>query len=412
MSAAPATPRVRGTRVRHGLARARTGAGRALAPVTEPLTGLGRALLVLTALAWPAGVLLGWTELLILAAACLLLVAVGLLWTLRAPALDVAVTLGTERVVAGETAAATVTATNPTGRTIGATRLLVPVGAGATSYRTGRVAPGAQWQDTFVVPTRRRGVIQLGPAGAVRGDPLGVARRERSGGEATTLYVHPVTTSLHDVGVGLRRDLEGRTTNDLSTSDVAFHTLRAYVPGDDRRHIHWRSSAKVGQLLVRQFVDTRRSLLGIVLAGAGWRDDDEYELAVSIAGSLGRTALQDGQQVTAQAGDHLLASARTIALLDGLAGVERDEDGPDTDDLLRTAAVACADASIVALVVSAQVPVRQLRANTRRFGQRHVVAIRCGAERAQRRVVGSLTTLEVTDLDDLRALLRVRGLRQ
>lgn len=407
---APAAPRA--ARVRDGAARVRGAVGRAVAPVAQPLTGLGRALLVLAAVAWPAGVLLGWTELLILAAACLLLIAVGLVWTLRPPALDVALALGSERVVAGETAAATVTATNPTGRTIGATRLVVPVGDGATTYRTGRVAPGASWQDTFVVPTARRGVIDLGPAGAVRGDPLGVARRERSGGRATTLYVHPVTISLHDVGVGLRRDLEGRTTNDLSNSDVAFHTLRSYVPGDDRRHIHWRSSAKVGQLLVRQFVDTRRSLLGIVLAASGWYDDDEYELGVSIAGSLGRTALHDGQQVTAQAGDHLLPSARTTGLLDALAGVERDEDGPDTSDLLRTAAVSCLDASIVTLVVSAQVPVQQLRAHARRFGQRRVVAVRCGAPRAQRRVVGSMTTLEVTELADLRALLRVKGLSQ
>ena len=57
-------------------------------------------------------------------------------------------------------------------------------------------------------------------------------------------------------------------------SDLAFHALREYVPGDDLRHVHWRSSAKAmaaagrTQLLVRQYLDTRRSHATVVV------DDD------------------------------------------------------------------------------------------------------------------------------------------
>ena len=48
-------------------------------------------------------------------------------------------------------------------------------------------------------------------------------------------------------------------------SDLAFHALREYQPGDDRRYIHWRSSAKAGRLLVRQFLDTRRSHVTVIV---------------------------------------------------------------------------------------------------------------------------------------------------
>ena len=87
--------------------------------------------------------------------------------------------------------------------------------------------------------------------------------------------------ALESLGAGLLRDLEGVSTDAVSQSDLAFHALREYVPGDDLRHVHWRSSAKVmaaageTQLLVRQYLDTRRSHATVVV------DDD--------AGALGRT---------------------------------------------------------------------------------------------------------------------------
>ena len=117
-----------------------------------------------------------------------------------------------------------------------------------------------------MVPTDRRSVIPVGPPSAVRSDPLGLVRRDVV--EQTTWSCSCTRRSSPGLArPGLERDLEGQTTNDLSTSDVAFHTLRDYVPGDDRRHVHWRSTAKAGRLMVRQFVDTRRSHLAVWWTG-------------------------------------------------------------------------------------------------------------------------------------------------
>ena len=71
--------------------------------------------------------------------------------------------------------------------------------------------------------------------------------------------MHPLLVSLAGASSGLLRDLEGQATRDLSDSDLSFHALRDYVAGDDRRYIHWRTTARRGSLMVKQFEDTRRT---------------------------------------------------------------------------------------------------------------------------------------------------------
>ena len=86
--------------------------------------------------------------------------------------------------------------------------------------------------------------------------------------------MRPPMVPLDALGAGLLRDLEGVATDAVSQSDLAFHALREYAPGDDLRHVHWRSSAKAmasggeSQLLVRQYLDTRRSHATIVVDDA------------------------------------------------------------------------------------------------------------------------------------------------
>jgi uncharacterized protein (DUF58 family) len=184
----------------------------------------------------------------------------------------------------------------------------LPVGGEWPSASTPGVAaaprPGQLPEGTFLVAGQRRGVIEIGPATTVRADPLGLFERRVAYDAVTEVFVHPVTVPLAPLGTGLLRDLDGRVTKDLSMSDLAFHTLRDFVHGDDRRFIHWRSSAKrlavrnqaaSGGLMVRQFQDTRRTQLLVAVDAhpASYATDDEFEIAVSVGASIAVQAVID-----------------------------------------------------------------------------------------------------------------------
>lgn len=388
---------------------------RAAKAAAAPVTPLGWTLVALGLVSWQFGVRLGWDEMLIVAGACLVMLVVSLLLTAGRLGFDIAVDVVPPRVVVGGDAVGRIVVTNPRDRPTLGGRIEVPVGRGIAVFDTGAIARHGGFEEPFVVPTNRRAVLTIGPARSVKGDPLGIARREVVSGEAVQLYVHPRTTGLPSIAAGWLRDLEGRTTNDLSTSDVAFHTLREYVPGDDRRHIHWRTTARLGTLMVRQFVDTRRSHLGLVLATRPehWGSADEFELGVSTVGSLGRTAMLDDQEVSGLSGAGPIRAMTPTMFLDGLAGVELAEGASDLRELTLRATQSLRSASVVAIVVGSTVDATDLRRSGERFGKEvTVVAIRIVPDAvAVRRRIGNVVLLELSGLDDLARVLATGALR-
>ena len=233
-----------------------------------------------------AGLRLGWQELFLVAACCLitLLIAVG--FVVGRPCLDISIELDPARVSVGRPRPAGLSRTTGRGHGCAPLSVEVPVGAGPGHLPAAVAGRGANHDELFVVPTDRRAVIPIGPPSAVRTDPLGLLRREAVSRPPSSCSCTRRSSAWTRSAPGLQRDLEGQATRDLSTSDLAFHTLRDYVTGDDWRHVHWRSTAKAGRLLVRQFQDTRRCQLAVVVDGAAGElpHEDEFELAMSVAG--------------------------------------------------------------------------------------------------------------------------------
>lgn len=357
---------------------------------------------------WIVAIVLGWREAAVLAGICLVLTIVAILSTLGKDSLLVNLTLAKKRVTVGEPAVGTVLATNPTARRLVGTKLEVPVGRGAVQLAVPSLQPGRSAEDIVIIPTDKRSVITVGPARTVKGDPLGLARREFAWSSTIDLYVHPRTVRLAGSTSGLVKDLEGQSRNDLSSSDVVFHTLREYVPGDDQRHIHWKTYARLGTLMVRQFVDTRRSELALVASTLReeYASDEEFELAISVVGSIGRSAISDEQGVSCVMGGRVIPCFANEVFLDTLASVVADD-----ADILRTAQRARGEtgrASVVLLISGSQCSLAALRASADRSSTAaRVIILRIVAGTApQLQMAGQHTLLTLGSLKELAAVLR------
>lgn len=404
------------------LGRAVVSVARALGAVITPL---GWSMTAVAALTLVAGYVFGWTEAVVAGWAAAALLLIASLYLVGRLAYDVGLTLPTNRVVVGDRAPGEVMVRNPARRRLPGVRVEVPVGAGLAEFAVPALGSGDEHSDVFVVPTSRRGIVPIGPVRTVRADPIGLLRREVVWADSLDLFVHPRIIAIPSMSTGFVRDLEGAPTRDLTQSDVAFHALREYMPGDERRNIHWKSTAKTGSYMVRQFEETRRShlLVALSLSEADYATDEEFELAVSATGSLGVRAMLDSRTVSVVASaetpdfaKRVLFSARRLStvgrgrLLDDLAGVETAESALRLPELAQVASEDAAGTSIAFLLCGSTVSATQLRSAAAHFPLGvDVVAIVCdeGAVPTLRRVA-DLSVLTIGYLEDLQRSLAKR----
>jgi uncharacterized protein (DUF58 family) len=207
-----------------------------------------------------AGLGLGYKELTALGVVALVALAVALLWAGWPPRLEVTRTVDPDRVVRGDWCRASVDLRSTSrwrSQLVSGEERLSGAGFGDTpvAVPTVRLRPGAATRTWYRLPTERRGVLDVGPLTVSRQDPLGLVASSRTYGGATRLWVHPRSHQLLGVPVGAARSLDG-VVDAVQYGSITFHALREYVPGDDLRHVHWRTSARVGELMVREHVDT------------------------------------------------------------------------------------------------------------------------------------------------------------
>jgi uncharacterized protein (DUF58 family) len=134
----------------------------------------------------------------------------------------------------------------------------------------------------------RRGVYELGPAEVGVTDPFGLLRFIRRFEEKTEVVVYP---EIHDLpGFPLNGgNVEVGARGSRGQRGDEFASLREYRHGDDRRHIHWKSVARTGELYVKEFAleAPRRYTVALDLRREGLRTlETEVEDAVSAAASV------------------------------------------------------------------------------------------------------------------------------
>jgi uncharacterized protein (DUF58 family) len=163
----------------------------------------------------------------------------------------------------------------------------------------------------------RRGLYPIGPFVAEYQDPLGMATATLAIGDADRLVVVPAIAALSDGGPALAEgDGAAQLVQRRVTGSNEDLSTREYRPGDALRRVHWRASARHGELMVRQeehrshpdarlVVDTRRrgypdARVDRGVTWAGEYSSDAFEWVVRMAGSLGVHLQSAGFQVAVE----------------------------------------------------------------------------------------------------------------
>lgn len=372
-----------------------------------PLGWGGFIVAVLAGLAWLRH---QWAEAQVVAVTLAVLCLAGLVWSIGRTDYRVSVKLASIRVSVGDRALGEVTVANAANRPLKASVIEMPVGSALAAFRVPRLGPAEVHEEAFTIPTHRRGVIVVGPVTSVRGDALGFVRRVQKWSEPVDLFVHPRTIGLDSATVGFIRDVEGATTQELSSSDVSFHALRDYIPGDDRRNVHWKTTARTGRLMVRQFEETRRAHLLILLdlRSSSWDSDEAFETGVSTAASLALAAMRDHRELSVLTQRHLFSTPSPMRVLDQFSAVEPDPGCPPLADLAREASEKVPGASVAVLITGSGTPVGELhRTQSRLPVNVMALALRCVAgEEPRRRQVGGLSVISIGELEQLPLALR------
>ena len=193
-----------------------------------------------------------------------------------------------------------------------------------------RVAPQTGRDVSYPVRADVRGRYVIGPLSVRLADPFGLCELTRSFTSVEHLVVTPVVQPLPPVSLGgawaAGGEVSARAVAAGGSDDAA---TREYRHGDDLRKVHWRSTARVGELMVRREEQPFQSRATVVLDGRrqAHRGDgpaSSYEYAVSAAASIGVSLLRAGYQLRllAETGQDLGPPQHLLSepvLLDALA---------------------------------------------------------------------------------------------
>jgi uncharacterized protein (DUF58 family) len=306
------------------------------------ITPTGRGVAISGIVFLVAGWRLEYPELVALGICCVFAIAFAALWMLLRPRVHAHRTIQPARVQEGEGAQGRLTVTNIGKRRSPPIVAVETLGDASVSVQLSSLAPGASQTTSYSLPTNHRGRYSVGPLRIGHTDPLRLMRVGENFAAQSTLIVHPRVHSVPAIPTGRARDADGPTTSTAPQGGIAFHSLREYVPGDDLRLIHWKSTARTGNLMVRHNVVTNEPRLMVVLdtSAGNYEDDESFEDAVRVAASLCVAACNDRYPLVfgTTGGERAVSDRRgsgKLAVLDTLAGVERSDNDPGLRELIR-----------------------------------------------------------------------------
>lgn len=194
-----------------------------------------------------------------------------------------------------------------------------------------RLKPGQRSHVELVRTARRRGAFETGDVKLVSGAPFGFLRSARTISAPTHMTVVPRWVELRSFPILEPSSFPSDVLHERARTGAGeeFLGVRDYRPGDPPRAVHWRSTARAGHLVVREYEEEVASRVALVLAGTDTGDppDSAFEALASAAASIAIYALQTGHPVDitrSAPGDRMdrIADPDRYGLLDWLARAE------------------------------------------------------------------------------------------
>lgn len=161
---------------------------------------------------------------------------------------------------------------------------------------------------TYRLHSTRRGLFRIGPAVVEASGPFGLVRRFNVEPDVRFLTVYPRTVALgQGWPLGHQPIHQVPRRRSLFEDPSRFLGVRPFRPGDGLRRIHWRATARSGELQVKVFEPAvlAGALIAVEMATAAYPDlkegepegDPRVEAAITAAASLADFVLAGEQQV-------------------------------------------------------------------------------------------------------------------
>jgi len=201
-------------------------------------------------------------------------------------------------------------------------------GLGAVRFAAASTAPNQRLAARYEVYCRARGVYQVGPAEASVADPFALTERRAAVGTVDRLMVYPAVEALEGFPAlrGLDPAVQSTRPTFVPHGGEDFFTLREYQIGDDLRKVHWPSSAKRDELMIRQLEVPwqARALVLLDQRAERYPSPEAFEHAVRGAASVVTHLYQGGfspELWTAERAPGLRSDSRYTQAMEMLATV-------------------------------------------------------------------------------------------
>lgn len=296
------------------------------------MTLFGVAALLGGAAALALGLSFDWVSFDLIGLGLLAVVLLGLLVVARPSPLVIDREIQPPRVPKGSPAVAFLTFANRGRRTVPVSVATQPFGGNRVRTVIPKLRRGERGTRAYRLPTTRRGIFDVAPVELTRRDPFELFRLSRKYGRVERIWVYPRVVALRSLPTGQVRNLEGPSSDISPQGNITFHRLREYLPGDDLRLVHWRSSAKLGTLQVKHNVDTSQPYTVVIFdQRPSLYTEESFEQAVDVTASAVVTAAANKAPVELRLTDGTVLGGPRLRevtpLVDHLTGVRPDPAG-------------------------------------------------------------------------------------